>query len=76
MKHFVMGEYDNPNQEVNTDKFFKKLEELCRKFNVSISHEDGHGAFILEDFDEFNMNWIKVAHIEPSVRDRLNRMDK
>ena len=74
MKHFVCGEYDENNlyKEVNTDNFFKELEQLYRKYNISISHQDGHGAFILEEFDQFNLDWIKSAEVQPSLRDLLN----
>lgn len=43
------------------DKFLKDLNELCLKHNISISHEDGHGAFILEEYNQFNIDWIKGA---------------
>lgn len=45
------------------EEFLKEIEEVCRKYNMSISHEDGHGAFIIEKFDEFNIKWLKEAQI-------------
>ena len=42
--------------------FLADLEALMRKHNVSVSHQDGHGAFILEDFDEGNLAWLRHAH--------------
>lgn len=44
-------------------KFFKEYEELCKKYNVSLAHEDCQGGFILEPYDEGNINWVKWAHI-------------
>ncbi|QXN69904.1 hypothetical protein MAWWA_93 [Bacillus phage vB_BspH_Mawwa] len=45
------------------EKFLEEIEKVCRKHNMSISHEDGHGAFIIEKFDEFNISWLKGASI-------------
>lgn len=42
--------------------FLSDVEALMRKHNVSISHEDGHGAFILDDFEESNLEWLRDAH--------------
>lgn len=44
-------------------KFFKEYEELCKKYNFSLAHEDCQGGFILEKFDEYNINWVKEAYI-------------
>jgi hypothetical protein len=41
--------------------FFNDIEEVYKKHNLSISHEDGHGAFIIEEYDEFNIQWLKRA---------------
>jgi hypothetical protein len=32
--------------------FLKEVNNVCEKYNFSIAHEDGHGAFIITDFDE------------------------
>ena len=42
--------------------FTREYEELCRKHNLMISHEDGHGSFIIETFDEKEMCRVKGAH--------------
>jgi len=55
------------------EEFLQEIEEVCRKHNMSISHEDGHGAFIIEKFDEFNIKWLKEAQIAEYVVD--NKID-
>jgi hypothetical protein len=55
------------------EEFLQEIEEVCRKHNMSISHEDGHGAFIIEKFDEFNIKWLKEAQIAEYVDD--NKID-
>jgi hypothetical protein len=39
-------------------EFLKELETLCRRYDLSISHEDGHGAFEFEEYSEGNMKWL------------------
>lgn len=44
--------------------FMDEILEVCKKHNVSISHEDGHGGFLIETpYDEFNSDWFKDAFI-------------
>ena len=31
----------------DVDLFLSELEELCRRHGLIVSHEDGHGAFII-----------------------------
>jgi len=49
--------------ETNLDQFFKELFSLYEKYDVSISHEDSHGAFMLDHDNEYNRDWIKEAGI-------------
>ena len=57
-EHYGVSEDDI----VRRKAFLADVEALMRKHNVSISHEDGHGAFVLEDFDESNLEWLRAAH--------------
>jgi hypothetical protein len=43
------------------DEFIAEIEAVCRKYNLSISHEDMHGAFIVEKLAERNIEWLKDA---------------
>ncbi|MGV4321231.1 hypothetical protein [Bacillus mojavensis] len=45
------------------EKFLEEIEKVCKEHNMSISHEDGHGAFIIERFDESNIGWLKAASL-------------
>ena len=42
-------------------KFLNELDELCIKYDISISHQDCQGAFILETYDEDNIEWLRAA---------------
>ena len=43
--------------------FLNEVREISEKYGVSISHEDCHGAFIIEDFDPGNLLWLESATI-------------
>ena len=48
-------------------EYKKNHEMFCQKIifqkvfmlNLSLSHEDSHGAFIIEKYDEYNIKWLK-----------------
>lgn len=62
----VVKNYEALFGEINTketkaEAFLREYKDLCKKYNISLSHEDGHGAFILENYDEDNIEWVSYA---------------
>lgn len=49
--------------------FYKDLNELCRKYNLSISHEDSHGEFIIENYHEGYMEWLMDASLCANIEE-------
>lgn len=50
--------------------FLDEIEKLCKKYELSISHEDlGYGDFIIEDYDEYNIEWLRSARVEINGHD-------
>lgn len=45
-------------------QFINKICELSKEYDLSISHQDSHGAFIIEKYDEVNIDWLKNAEID------------
>ena len=43
------------------DAFLSDLVEVYRRHGMSLAHEDGHGAFIVEPLSEANINWLNEA---------------
>ena len=41
--------------------FIRQYEELCIKTGITISHEDTQGSFILERFNNEDLEWVKNA---------------
>jgi len=43
-------------------QFLNEVAELCEKHELSIGHEDTHGAFIVFDYSKCVVEWILAAH--------------
>jgi hypothetical protein len=46
------------------EAFLDDLVEVCRKHQMTLGHEDEHGAFqVLCRFSEANIRWLLAVHI-------------
>lgn len=54
---------DRWNTRRKVEKFLDEIEKICKNHNMSIAHEDSHGAFIVENYDEENIKWLQSASI-------------
>ena len=43
------------------DNFLEEILSVCKKHNLSISHEDWHGAFIIEEYSDKLSQWLNEA---------------
>lgn len=63
MKHetwdYSITDFIETPQEMK--EFFDEIDVVCKKYNLSISHEDGHGSFIVESYNKNNIDWLKGA---------------
>lgn len=48
-------------ERADIDAFIEEILNVCKKHGFSISHEDGHGGFQIEDKDEGNFEWLCAA---------------
>ena len=44
------------------DAFLLDIMEVCVRHKLSLSHEDGHGAFEITDLDVDDAAWLRAAH--------------
>ena len=44
-------------------EFMKEYEEICKKYDVSLGHEDNHGAFEFHAYKEDNIEWVSYGHL-------------
>lgn len=65
--HTPWGDKPDPR----ADAFLKDLLFLYETHKVSLGHEDGHGSFILEEYSQPNVNWIK--HMSVNLPDGQER---
>lgn len=43
--------------------FLEDIVLLSKKYNLTISHEDDHGAFVIEEYDKINLDWLHRCNI-------------
>ena len=55
-----LGEYIQIPEDLKA--FFDEIDSVCKKYNLSISHEDGHGGFIIERYNKFCVEWLRAAN--------------
>lgn len=41
--------------------FMEEILAVCKKHGIAISHEDGHGSFEFEVYDQYYENWFRQA---------------
>jgi hypothetical protein len=46
--------------------FKREILEVCRRHGIGISHEDGHGMFLLEPYRSELAVWFWAANYDPS----------
>jgi hypothetical protein len=46
------------------DAFLMEVIEVCKKYGMSISHEDSQGAFVIEPLNQENIRWLFAAGLE------------
>ncbi len=66
IKRHRVGKFE-PVENKKVDAFLKEIIEVCKKRGFSLSHEDTHGAFIVEEYDEDNIQWLMEAMIGESI---------
>ncbi len=44
-------------------RFLDDYENLCYRYGLSLAHEDGMGSFVIEEYDEGNIEWVKSANL-------------
>lgn len=47
--------------------FYDEIDSVCKKYNLSISHEDGQGSFIIENYHKGYTEWLKDACVQADI---------
>jgi hypothetical protein len=48
-------------ENIKIDIFLDGVLELCKKHKFSISHQDSHGAFVIEKYNKAYSEWLLHA---------------
>ena len=56
------GDAIAPHKDVKG--FLREYKELCKRYHLSIAHEDTEGAFEIQDYWEENIEWMEDAAIK------------
>lgn len=65
-------------RENNIKNFLREYKELCKKYNVSLGHEDEYGGFILYEYDEDMIEWVEAANddVQRKQEDEKRRVEQ
>ena len=61
MKRWICAKSEE-GENLKIDAFIAEIIEVSKKHGLSISHEDAHGAFEIENYDEENSKWLLYAN--------------
>ena len=59
MERWNIIKSENVKSPEEVENFLNEIDNICKKYNFSISHEDGQGGFIIEKYDSYNIRWLK-----------------
>jgi hypothetical protein len=54
---------ENIETPQNVLDFLREIEHVYIKHKLSISHQDHHGAFVIEPYGEYNLRWLNQAEL-------------
>ena len=63
MKRWSRKRSEDVESPSKVEAFLDEIESVCRKHGLSISHEDGQGAFEVDGFSDENIKWLRDAAI-------------
>ena len=64
MKSWDINKHKNIKTPESVIEFLNEIDNICKKYNFSISHEDSHGGFILEKYNDYNIKWLKDCMLD------------
>lgn len=59
--------HPNGIDDPRTESFLGAIIEVYKAYDLSLSHEDHRGGFIVENLSQANIDWLKRADIDGNV---------
>lgn len=55
-------------ESAKIDDFLAEIAEVCKRHGLALGHEDSHGAFVVEEFEDWYIDeWLNHAQVGMSV---------
>ena len=64
--------YEGPRQSERAKVFLAEVQAVCEKHELSLGHEDDHGAFLVEEYSAHNQQWLRHARDETLTEEERN----
>lgn len=69
--------WDNNSRELiempeKMKNFLNEIKSICKKYDLSISHEDCFGSFIIENYNSENIEWLFKASKGYKINKEIN----
>ena len=61
MKSYDYTQHEDIETPEDVQAFFEEIDKVCKKYNLSISHEAEQGSFIINTYAEENISWLRNA---------------
>lgn len=69
MKRWCYIESERIESPAVIEAFLDEIEKISKEYGLSISHEDSHGGFIIERYDNYDIKWLRECNIDISKED-------
>ena len=71
---FPLSHY-NPDRKTyvkneRIDRFLEEIIDVCKRHDLTLSHENKEGAFEIENFDHQTIEWLKAAFDKTDIPKR------
>ena len=53
----------------NLIAFYDAIDTICKQYDLSISHEDTGGSFVIENYKKENVDWLKMADVDVTIQE-------
>lgn len=63
MKRWNVSKNERMESPAVIEAFLEEIEKISKEYGLSISHEDSHGGFIIEIYDNYNISWLRECSI-------------
>lgn len=64
MENWSLDKNKRIKTPILVENYLNEIEKISKKYGFSLSHEDGHGAFIVTNYHNYNIEWLKDCFLQ------------